>query len=96
MHKLHVALIVILAIFVTWFVTRMIYTKRAMEYFKTNFNPSSNNLEEDIKGYRFMFGDRRPDTDTYFGFDDSLESGLNKRLLPDIIPQDTYVKKCNC
>jgi hypothetical protein len=93
MNKLHIALLVVVAIFMSWFVTRMIYTRRAMEFFKTYFNPGSNNLEEDIKGYRFAFGDKRPDTDAYFGFDDSLESGFSKRLLPDIIPQETYVKK---
>lgn len=88
MKNLHVFAIVIVAIFVTWFVTRNIYTKRAMEFFTTNFNPSSNNMEQDIKGYGFAFGDKRSDTDTYFGFTDDIQAGFSKRLLPLIIPMD--------
>jgi hypothetical protein len=88
MKNLHVFAIVILAIFATWFVTRNVYTKRTMEFFTTNFNPSSNNLEQDIKGYGFAFGDKRSDTDTYFGFTDDINAGFSKRLLPLIIPQD--------
>ena len=88
MKNLHVFAIVILAIFATWFVTRNVYTKRTMEFFTTNFNPSSNNLEQDIKGYGFAFGDKRSDTDTYFGFTDDINAGFYKRLLPLIIPQD--------
>ena len=88
MKNLHVFAIVILAIFATWFVTRNVYTKRTMEFFTTNFNPSSNNLEQDIKGYGFAFGDNRSDTDTYFGFTDDINAGFSKRLLPLIIPQD--------
>ena len=59
-----------------------------MEFFTTNFNPSSNNLEQDIKGYRYVFGDKRSDMNTYFGFPDDINSGFNKRLLPNIIPVD--------
>jgi hypothetical protein len=88
MQKLHVFAIVILVIFATWFVTRYVYTKRAMEFFTTNFNPSANNLEEDIKGYGFAFGDKRSDLDTYFGFPDTIQTGFAQRLLPDIIPMD--------
>jgi hypothetical protein len=80
--------IVVLAIFATWFVTRNIYTKRTMEFFTTNFNPSSNNLEQDIKGYGFAFGDKRSDMDTYFGFTDDIRSGFSKRLLPTIVPRN--------
>lgn len=86
MQKLHVFAIAILVIFATWFVTRYVYTKRAMEFFTTNFNPSANNLEEDIKGYGFAFGDKRSDLDTYFGFPDTIRTGFAHRLLPDIIP----------
>lgn len=88
MQKLHVFAIVILVIFATWFVTRYVYTKRAMEFFTTNFNPSANNLEEDIKGYGFAFGDKRSDLDTYFGFPDNIQTGFAQRLLPNIIPMD--------
>lgn len=88
MQKLHVFAIVILVIFATWFVTRYVYTKRAMEFFTTNFNPSANNLEEDIKGYGFAFGDKRSDLDTYFGFPDTIQTGFAHRLLPNIIPMD--------
>lgn len=88
MQKLHVFAIVILVIFATWFVTRYVYTKRAMEFFTTNFNPSANNLEENIKGYGFAFGDRRSDLDTYFGFPDTIQTGFAQRLLPNIIPMD--------
>lgn len=88
MQKLHVFAIVIVAIFATWFVTRNIYTKRAMEFFTTNFNPSANNLEDDIQGYRYAFGDKRSDLDTYFGFPDDIQTMFSKRLLPNIIPMD--------
>ena len=88
MQNLHVFAIVVLAIFATWFVTRNIYTKRTMEFFTTNFNPSSNNLEQDIKGYGFAFGDKRSDLDTYFGFPDDIRSGFSQRLLPTIVPRN--------
>lgn len=88
MKTMYIAMLVTVAVFVTWFVTRNVYVKRAMEFFTTNFNSSGNNLEEDIKGYRFAFGDRRSDSDQYFGFDDDIRSGFEKRLLPDIIPRD--------
>ena len=88
MQNLHVFAIVVLAIFATWFVTRNIYTKRTMEFFTTNFNPSSNNLEQDIKGYGFAFGDKRSDSDTYFGFADDIRSGFSQRLLPTIVPRN--------
>lgn len=88
MQNLHVFAIVVLAIFATWFVTRNIYTKRTMEFFTTNFNPSANNLEQDIKGYGFAFGDKRSDLDTYFGFPDTIQTGFAQRLLPNIIPMD--------
>lgn len=88
MKNMYVAMLVIAAVFITWFVTRNVYVDRAVEFFTTNFNPSVNNLEDDIKGYRFAFGDRRTDSDTYFGFEDSIASGFSKRLLPDIIPRD--------
>lgn len=88
MQNLHVFAIVVLAIFATWFVTRNIYTKRTMEFFTTNFNPRSNNLEQDIKGYGFAFGDKRSDSDTYFGFTDDIRSGFSQRLLPTIVPRN--------
>jgi len=88
MQNLHVFALVVLAIFATWFVTRNIYTKRTMEFFTTNFTPSYNNLEQDIKGYGFAFGDKRSDSDTYFGFTDDIRSGFSHRLLPNLIPQD--------
>jgi hypothetical protein len=59
-----------------------------MEFFTTNFNPSANNLEQDIKGYGFAFGDKRSDLDTYFGFPDTIQTGFAQRLLPNIIPMD--------
>lgn len=93
MKNLYVAGLVIAAIFATWFITRYVYTKRAFEFFTTNFNPSANNLEADIHGYRYAFGDRRSDMDTYFGFPDDIETGFAKRLLPDIIPYDDPVNK---
>lgn len=88
MKNIYTTMLVIAAVFVTWFITRTVYVNRAMEFFTTNFNSSGNNLEEDIKGYRFAFGDRRSDSDQYFGFDDDIRSGFAKRLLPDIIPRD--------
>ena len=92
MKNLHVFAIVIGAIFATWFVTRNIYTKRAMEFFTTNFNPGYN-LEDEIKGYKYAFGDRHTDLYTYFGFPDDIQTGFSKRLLPDIIPYDDPVNK---
>lgn len=88
MKTTYIAMLVIAAVFVTWFITRAVYVNRAVEFFTTNFNPSGNNLEEDIKGYRVAFGDRRTDSDTYFGFEDDIRSGFSNRLLPDIIPRD--------
>jgi hypothetical protein len=82
MKNLHVFAIVIVAIFATWAVTRNIYTKRVTEFFTANFNPSANNLEEDIKGYGFAFGDKRSDLYTYFGFPDTIRTGFAHRILP--------------
>lgn len=87
MKNLYIAALVVAAIFATWFVTRHIYTKRAIEFFTTNFNPGYN-LEDEIRGYRYAFGDRRSDSYTYFGFPDDIKTVFSKRLLPDIIPQD--------
>ena len=84
MQNLHVFAIVVLAIFATWFVTRNIYTKRTMEFFTTNFNPRSNNLEQDIKGYGFAFGDKRSDSDTYFGFTDDIHNAYSRPSSPEI------------
>lgn len=83
MKNFHIFALVIVAIFATWFVTRGIYTKRAVEFFTTNLN-----LEDRIKGYKFTFGDQRSDTDAYFGFADDIQSGFSKRLLPITIPVD--------
>lgn len=82
MKTLHVIFIAVLAAFVTW----IFFGKRG-EMFTTNFNPGEN-LEEDIRGYSYAFGDKRSDLDTYFGFPDDLATLFSKRLLPDIIPQD--------
>ena len=87
MQKLHVFAMVVLAIFATWFVTRYVYTKRTLEFFTTNFNPGEN-LEDEIHGYKYAFGDKRSDLDTYFGFPDTIQTGFSHRLLPMIIPQD--------
>lgn len=88
MQSLHVFAIVVVAIFATWFVTRYMYTRRAMEFFTTNFQPGPMNLEQQVKGYGFAFGDKRSDLDTYFGFPDDINAAFNKRLLPKIIPTD--------
>ena len=89
MKPLFVAFIVMFAIFVTWFVTRMIYLER----FTTNFNPDDQGMEQSIRGYAYAFGNKRTDLDTYFGFPDDIQSGFNQRLLPDIIPYDDPVNK---
>ncbi|AGE56405.1 hypothetical protein PBCVNEJV1_725L [Paramecium bursaria Chlorella virus NE-JV-1] len=82
MKTLHVIFVAVFAAFCTWMFMNF------KEKFTTNFQPSANNLEMDIKGYAYQFGDRRADLDTYFGFPDNLSAVFSKRLLPDIIPQD--------
>lgn len=89
MHKyLLNTLIVVFAIFVTWFITRYVYTRRVLEAFTTNFNPDANGMEQSIRGYAYAFGDNRDDASVYFGFKDDLASLFSKRLLPDIIPKE--------
>lgn len=83
MKFLHVAFVVVFAIFIAWIMFK--FTRG--EPFTTNFNPGEN-LEKDIHGYSYVFGDKRSDLDTYFGFPDDIRAVFSKRLLPDIIPQD--------
>lgn len=85
MQSLHVFAIVAVAVFAAWFVTRYMYTRRAMEFFTTNFQPGATNLEQQVKGYGFAFGDKRSDLDTYFGFPDDINAAFSKRLLPKIV-----------
>ena len=72
---------IVVSIFVTWFVTRYVYIHRTAEYFTTNFIPGEN-LEEKIQGYRYKFGDLRPDTFMFFGFDDTARTAFATYLLP--------------
>jgi hypothetical protein len=81
-------LIIVFVIFVTWFITRHVYTHRILEAFTTNFNPDANGMEQTIRGYAYAFGDNRDDSSVYFGFKDDLASLFSKRLLPDIIPKE--------
>ena len=81
-------LIIVFAVFVTWFVTRHVYTRRVLEAFTTNFNPDDQGMEQTIRGYAYAFGDKSDDASTYFGFRDNLASLFSKRLLPDIIPKE--------
>ena len=85
MKTLHVVFIAVFALFVLWML------KKHRENFtelKLNFAPSSNGLEEDIHGYRWALGDRRLDSDIYFGFDDSLRSLFGHMLLPKDLQTD--------
>ena len=86
-YLLHVFSIVF-AIFATWYITRIIYTRRVLETFTTNFNPDDRGMEQTIKGYAYAFGDNRDDSSIYFGFKDDLAALFSKRLLPDIIPKE--------
>lgn len=81
MKNMYVILLVIVAIFATWFVTKQMYINRTIEFFTTNFQPSDN-LEDAIKGYKYAFGDKRSDLDTYFGFPDNIMTGFSHRILP--------------
>lgn len=85
MKTLHVVFAAVFAVFVFWLFMKF------KENFTTNFNPGEN-LEKDIHGYSYVFGDKRSDLATYFGFEDSIRSGFAHRLLPDIIPQDAPKK----
>lgn len=85
MKTLHVIFVAVFAVFFTWMFMKY------RESFTTNFNPSEN-LEQDIRGYSYQFGDKRSDLDTFFGFPDDLNTVMNKRLLPDIIPRDPSKK----
>ena len=81
-------LIVVFAVFVTYIITKMVYTKRALETFTTNFNPDDQGMEQSMRGYAYQFGDKTSDMGIYFGFPDDLATSFAKRLLPDIIPQE--------
>jgi hypothetical protein len=83
MKTLYIIFIVICAIFGTWLLMRL------KENFTTNFDPDDQGMEQTIHGYAYQFGDKRGDLDTYFGFPDDLGAVFGKRLLPDIIPQDS-------
>lgn len=85
MKTLHVIFIVIFALFVLWMVKKQ---RENFTELKLNFAPSSNGLEEDIQGYRWALGDRRSDSDIYFGFDDSLRTLFSTYLLPKDLQTD--------
>ena len=89
MKPLYIACIVTFAIFVTWYLTRIVYTER----FTTNFDPDDQGMEQTIHGYAYRLGDTRPDAYTYFGFPDDIRSEFEYRLLPDIIPYDDVIRK---
>lgn len=85
MKTLHIIFLVVFAIFAIWLL------KKHRENFtepKMNFQPGSNGLEVDIQGYRWLLGDRRSDSDIYFGFDDSLRSLFAHTLLPKDLQTD--------
>ncbi|AGE50182.1 hypothetical protein ATCVCanal1_431R [Acanthocystis turfacea Chlorella virus Canal-1] len=85
MKTLHIIFLVVFAIFAIWLL------KKHRENFseeKANFNPGSNGLETDIQGYRWVLGDRRADSDIYFGFDDSLRTLFSTYLLPKDLQTD--------
>lgn len=85
MKLLHIAFIAVFLLFTLWMV------KKHRENFseeKMNFNPGSNGLETDIRGYGWTLGDKRSDSDIYFGFDDSLRSLFSQMLLPKDLQTD--------
>jgi len=85
MKTLHVIFIAVIAVFGLWFIMRH---RENFSEEKMNFNPGSNGLETDIRGYRWALGDKRSDSDIYFGFDDSLRSLFSHRLIPKGLKTD--------
>lgn len=85
MKTLHVIFVAVFAVFALWMLMKH---RENFTELKLNFAPSSNGLEEDIRGYRWALGDRRADSDIYFGFDDSLRTLFSHYLLPKDLQTD--------
>ena len=85
MKTLHIVFIAVFAVFALWMLMKQ---RENFTELKLNFAPSSNGLEEDIQGYRWALGDKRSDSDIYFGFDDSLRSLFSHTLLPKDLQTD--------
>jgi hypothetical protein len=85
MKLLHVVFIAVIAVFALWLLMK--HRERFTEL-KLNFAPSSNGLEQDIRGYAYALGDKRSESDIYFGFDDSLRSLFSHFLLPKDLKTD--------
>jgi len=91
-HLLTILLIIVFAVFVTYSITKWAYIKRAFE----TFTPDDQGMEQSIHGYAYQFGDKASDSSVFFGFPDDLSAEFSKRLLPDVIPQETSKNACNC
>ena len=85
MKTLYVVFFSVFAVFVLWLLMKQ---REKFTEVKMNFNPGSNGLEQDIQGYAWALGDRRSDSDIYFGFDDSLRTLFSTYLLPKDLQTD--------
>ena len=86
MKLLHIVFIIVFAFFVFWMIKK--HRENFDEASQMNFQPGSNGLEQDIHGYGWALGDKRSDSDIYFGFDDSLRSLFGQMLLPKDLQTD--------
>jgi len=86
MKTLYVVFFSVFAVFVLWLLMKQ--RERFTEKVKMNFNPGSSGLEQDIQGYAWALGDKRSDSDIYFGFEDSLRSLFGHLLLPADLKTD--------
>ena len=85
MKTLHIVFIAVVAVFALWMLMK--HRERFTEP-KMNFNPGSEGLEQEIRGYAYALGDKRSDADIYFGFEDSLRSLFGHFLLPKELQTD--------
>ena len=85
MKTLYIVFFAVFAVFVLWMLMKQ---REKFSEPKMNFNPGSAGLEQDIQGYAWALGDKRSDSDIYFGFDDSLRSLFGHLLLPADLKTD--------
>ncbi|AGE55663.1 hypothetical protein ATCVMN08101_495R [Acanthocystis turfacea Chlorella virus MN0810.1] len=86
MKTLHLIFLAVFLVFTIWMVKK--HRENFTDEAQINFQPGSNGLENDIHGYGWLLGDKRSDSDIYFGFDDSLRSAFAQMLLPKDLQTD--------
>jgi hypothetical protein len=85
MKTLYIVFFAVFAVFTLWLLMKR---RERFTEVKMNFNPGSAGLEQDIQGYAYALGDKRSDSDIYFGFEDSLRSLFGHFLLPADLKTD--------